>query len=111
MSASVRRSLLVALAATAVALAGLPSASGAPAKAVELTGRLEIVHGDDFGQHRSHVHGSIPDHVLPNMAYWLDTGSKRYLLEFPGHPPAADGGARVTVRGGRHVGAIHVPTM
>ena len=79
-----------------------------------VSGKLSIVHADDFEDSAGHVTevGSVPDHVLPDMQYWLQTESgEELLLEFPGHPPEATPGADYDVRGQRDGRSFHVAEM
>jgi hypothetical protein len=86
-----------------------------------ISGHLSIVHGDDFGHEEEdegdqgghfHPQGEVPDHILPDMSYWLETdGGEQLLLEFPGFPPQAQPGAYYNVRGERHGQAFHVAEM
>lgn len=112
MTQTVRARIRLLLSAMAVAalVAGMtvPEAMGGPPDRVELRGRLNIVHGDEVGDHREHAHGTTPEHVLPNMEYWLDSGGNSYELRFPGHPPPAQSGDQVTVKGDRRGNSIHV---
>lgn len=119
-------SLLLVVIGASVSQAA-PGGPGAPATAPGqyISGHLSIVHGDDLSQDReegddssqaasghSHPFGSVPDHVLPNLQYWLETdGGENLLLEFPGFPPQANPGQRVSVRGEQHGRAFHVAEM
>lgn len=106
-------SMLIVLVGASVSQAGPGETPGQV-----ISGRLAVVHGDPLDQesedHVAHVHefGSVPEHVLPNMQYWLETdGGEQLLLEFLGYPPAAATGDRVTVRGERHERSFHVAEM
>lgn len=77
-----------------------------------ISGHLSIVHGDDFDEKANHAHGALPDHVLPQMQYWLETDSgEELLLEFPGHPPEATPEGYYSVGGQRHGRTFHVQEM
>lgn len=79
-----------------------------------ISGKLSIIHGDDFEDTATHTHedSSVPDHVLPDMSYWLETDQgEELLLEFDGTPPAVTPEGNYEVRGERHGRAFHVAGM
>lgn len=104
---------------SAALLAGASVAQAAPGGPFEsppghwVSGRLAIVHGDDLeAPDHTHEVGSVPDHVLPQLQYWLETDSgEELMLEFAGTPPEATPGAYYDVRGERHGRAFHVAEM
>ena len=98
--------------AVSQAAPGDPGPPGGTPPGQIVSGRLSIVHGDDFEDHSSHDHGSVPGHVLPGMQYWLQTDTgEDLLLEFPGTPPEATPGGYYSARGERHGRAFHVAEM
>ena len=97
--------LLVMLAMLGLSVA--PPAFGAGASET-VRGTLEIVHGDDFDGHSHHNHADPGNAPLPNMEYWLNSGSVLTRLEFAGTVPSLPYGAKLAVTGERRDGRLAV---
>lgn len=100
-----RSILLVVLALFSLSIA--PPALGAGGSET-IRGSLEIVHGDDFDGHAHHRHGDDGNAPLPNMEYWLNSGSASTRLEFAGAAPSLPYGAQLAVSGERRNGRFAV---
>lgn len=109
-------SLLAVLIGASVAQAA-PGDPGSPFDSPPgqlISGRLSIVHGDNFDDPDGHTHAEVPvaDHVLPDLQYWLATDNgEELLLKFEGTPPQATSDGYYTVRGQRDGQAFRVSEM
>lgn len=76
-----------------------------------IRGTLEIVHGDDFDGHSRHRHVDGVDAPLPNMEYWLRSGTAVTRLEFAGSAPSLAYGTNLTVTGEHRDGRFVVSSF
>jgi hypothetical protein len=76
-----------------------------------LKGSLEVTHGDSYHDGHNHSHADGGDEALPMTEYWLDDGSKKIKLEFPGSAPKLLTGTKVSVTGEEKNGKFAVSSL